>query len=125
MTQKTEITRKVLESLGLDPSEDRVLKTIPVWWYSTRQKENSGLRLTDAGFKALVDAGIKEYRIEFTEDIRFTNQLMIWLDNFIDCPFYLRKNEIFVFSEKMAVQLLLFSGNVYKYGATKAKRQSS
>ena len=125
MNQKTEITKRILNSMGLDPSDDRVRKTIPTWWFSTRQKEKGGLRLTEQGFDAFRNAGIKEYRIKFEDPIYFTNHLMIWLDHFIDCPFYLRNQDIYVFSEKMAVQLVLFSGNIYKYSAAKASRQSA
>lgn len=125
MNQKSKITKHILESMGLDASDERVRKTIPTWWYSTRQKEQGGLRLTDQGFEAFQKAGIKEYKVKFDDPIHFTNQLIIWLDNFIDCPFYLRNKEIYVFSEKMAVQLVLFSGNIYKYSAAKASRQSA
>lgn len=125
MNQKTEITRHILISMGLESSDERVRKTIPTWWYSTRQKEQGGLRLTDQGFEAFQKAEIQSYKVKFDEPIHFTNQLMIWLDKFIDCPFYLRNKEIYVFSEKMAVQLVLFSGNIYKYSSAKAKRQSA
>lgn len=125
MTLKTEITKKILESLELDASAERVRKTIPTWWFSTRDKEKGGLRLTDQGYECFLKAGIKEYKIKFDEPVHFNNQLLIWLDHFIDCPFYLRNKEIYVFSEKMAVQLVLFSGNIYKYSAAKAKRQTA
>jgi hypothetical protein len=42
------------------------------------------------------------------------------MDQFIDCPFYLTKKAIFVYREKMAVQLVLFSGNIQKYGLSRA-----
>jgi len=125
MNQKTEITKYILESMDLDASSERVRKTIPTWWYSTRQKEQGGLRLTDQGFEAFQKAGIKEYRVKFEDTIHFTNQLMIWLDQFIDCPFYLRNKEIYVFNEKMAVQLVLFSGNIQRYTSAKVKSQST
>jgi hypothetical protein len=125
MNQKTEITKYILESMDLDASDGRVRKTIPTWWYSTRQKEQGGLRLTDQGFEAFQKAGIKEYRVKFEDTIHFTNQLIIWLDQFIDCPFYLRNKEIYVFNEKMAVQLVLFSGNIQRYTSAKVKSQST
>jgi hypothetical protein len=33
----------------------------------------------------------------------------------MDCPFYLNNKRIWVFGEKMAVQLVLFSGNIAKF----------
>jgi hypothetical protein len=125
MNLKTEITKHILETMGLDANDERVRKTIPTWWYSTRQKEKGGLRLTEQGFEAFQKAGIKDYRVKFEDTIHFTNQLMIWLDQFIDCPFYLRNKEIFVFSEKIAVQLVLFSGNIQKYTSAKVMSQSA
>ena len=125
MNQKDEITKRVLELLGVEASDDRVRKTIPAWWCSVRQKDQGGMRLTEQGFDSFIDAGIKDYRIKFDNPIIFTNQLIIWLDHFIDCPFYLRNQEIYVFSEKMAVQLVLFSGNIYNFSVAKSRSHSS
>ena len=63
---------------------------------------------------------IKDYKIDLPKEIEWTNQLIIRMDQFIDCPFYLTKKAIYVFGEKMAVQLVLFSGNIQKYGLSKA-----
>jgi hypothetical protein len=125
MNLKTEITKHILETMGLEANDTRVRKTIPTWWYSTRQKEKGGLRLTEQGFEAFQKAGIKDYRVKFEDTIHFTNQLIIWLDQFIDCPFYLRNKEIYVFNEKIAVQLVLFSGNIQKYTSAKVMSQSA
>lgn len=125
MNQKIEITKHILESMGLPATEERVRKTIPTWWYSTRQKEQGGLRLTEQGFEAFQKAGIKEYRVKFEDNIQFTNQLIIHLDQLIDSPFYLRNKEIYVFNEKMAVQLVLFSGNIQKYTLAKVRSRST
>jgi hypothetical protein len=45
---------------------------------------------------------------------------MIWLDRFIDSPYYIDKNSIVVFKEKTAVQLILFNGDIQKYGIARA-----
>jgi hypothetical protein len=125
MNQKIEITKQILNILGIESDETRIRKTIPVWWYSTRKKDHGGLRLTDLGFQAFQKAGIKTYKIKVEDQIHFTNQLIIWIDRFIDCPFYIKNKDIYVFSEKMAVQLVLFSGNVYQYSSAKARTLSS
>jgi len=49
-----------------------------------------------------------------------TTQVIIFLDQFIDCPYYFTNRSIFVTSEKKAVELTLFSGDLRKYGITKA-----
>jgi hypothetical protein len=122
MKQKIEITKYVAEQLKLATDDRSIKKIIPVFWQNPRDKEKGGLRLTDKGFESLKEADIKVHRVRFEEPVQYTNQLIIWLDNFIDCPWYVTNREIFVFSEKMAVQLVLFSGNIAKFSAAKAKK---
>lgn len=122
MKPKIEITKYVAEQLQLVTDEKSIKKLIPVFWQNPRDKEKGGLRLTDKGFESLKLADIKVHRVRFEEPVQYTNQLIIWLDNFIDCPWYITNREIFVFSEKMAVQLVLFSGNIAKFSAAKAKK---
>ena len=123
MNIKLESTIRVLQILGIDTTEKTIRKTIPKWWFSTRKKEKGGLRLTKEGFNSFRQAGIKDYQIKFTDQFFLTNQLVIWIDNFIDCPFYLDDNAIYVYSDKMAVQLVLFSGNLYNYSWAKFKNK--
>lgn len=90
-------------------------------WQNPRKKSNGGYRLTDYGydlFKNQID--MKSYEIQFPKELSLTNQNMIWLDRFIDGPYYLTKKSIIVFKEKTAVQLILFSGDVQKFGFAKA-----
>ena len=64
------------------------------------------------------------YDVPFPPDFEMTTQTVIFLDKFIDCPYYLMRNGISVTDEKKALELHLFSGDVRKYGLTKAlKRQ--
>jgi hypothetical protein len=125
MYQKFNITKYVLENLGMDSDTKSVRRIMPVWWQNPRIKSKGGLGLTVKGHSALIQAGIKDYVIRLSHPIFFTNQHVIWLDRFIDCPFYLNNHEISVFSEKMAVQLVLFSGDVLKYSAIRAKKEKS
>lgn len=121
MSLKNDITRFVLETISPNDVERLFKSSINSWWYSTQKKERGGLQLTKQGFECLVKAEIKEYKIKFENPIELTSQLIIWLDNFIDCPFYVTNKEIYVFSESMAIQLVLFSGNIYKYGKARAE----
>lgn len=115
MNQKHEITKAVLESIGLVADEKRIKQTIPIWWTNTRKKDKGGLRLTEQGFTCLVQADIKYYEIKFDEPMVLTNKLAIWIDQNIDCPFFLTSKKIYVFGQKIAVQLVLFSGNIAKF----------
>jgi hypothetical protein len=121
MMQKIEITKQVLNILVPDYSEKDLKQAVNSLWVSTRKKESGGLRLSETGVNCLIKAGIKSYKVEFEHPIQLTNQLVIWLDNFMDCPFYLTNEEIFVFSEKMAIQLVLFAGDIKQYVSIKAR----
>ena len=65
-------------------------------------------------------AKIKTYKIEFPKEFSFTPQVLVWLDNFIDSPFFVNKKHIVVMKEKAAFELYLFSGDVRKMGHSKA-----
>lgn len=121
MNQKTKITELVLKSAGLNVDQGRIKKTIPTWWANPRNKEKGGLRLTEQGFEAFQTANIKCYEIKFEEPLFLTNQLTIWLDQNMDCPYYLTNKKIWVFGEHMAVQLVLFSGDLQKFFRAKKR----
>jgi hypothetical protein len=125
MIPKIEITHQVLKLLEPNYDEKLFQRALRSWWVSTRKKESGGLKLTDLGFTCFQRSGIKSYRVQFEEPIDTRNQLIIWLDNHIDCPWYLTKDEIFVYNEKMAIQLVLFAGNVEHFVSVKAKNQKS
>ena len=56
----------------------------------------------------------------FPAKIIFTPQTYLWLDEFVDCPYYVDKKKILVTMEKMALQLMLFAGDITKYGLSRA-----
>jgi hypothetical protein len=120
MDLKTELTRYVAEQAGLPTDEKSIRKLIPVWWQNPRKRDPGGLKLTDEGFARLT-AYVKAHRVRFEEEVEYTNQLILRLDRFITCPWYVKKKDVFVFNEKMAVQLVLFSGNIAKFSTAKAK----
>ena len=116
---KTNLTRKFLETANENFLEEKIKKYLHDFWFNTRN--NGGLRLTDYGFKYItIKAGIKDYKIEFPKDFKITPQVLLYLDKYIDSPYYINKHYIFVFSERTAFELYLFSGDVSKYGFTKA-----
>ena len=90
-------------------------------WQNTRVKDQGGLRLTDTGIEFLKNKlELATYEIPFPKDFELTTNTIIWLDQFIDCPYWLCKYSIEVTDEKKALELHLFSGDVKKYGLTKA-----
>lgn len=114
MNQKLKITKIVAEQLNR-PFDDKSIDTLrQVIWTNPRLKKKGGLRLTDEGYHSLIDADIKSHRVVFGEPIFLSNALLLWMDNNIDCPFYLTSTEVYLFGERMAIQLILFSGNLQK-----------
>lgn len=102
-----------------------VKKTILTFWQNPRIKSRGGLGLTPAGFEAFKKANIKNYHIKFDEKINFDAKMILGLDNFINSPFYVNKNEIWVFDESTAIQLVLFGGNIQKYVLAKYRKNKS
>lgn len=120
-TLKEAYTKIFLQQAGLPTDDQTVRSHIIKWWKNPREKLDSGLTLTDEGLRFLSETlDIKSYTIKFPKDFQFTTQVILWLDQFLDCPNYYTKKEITVFKEKKAAELMLFSGDVRKYGLAKA-----
>jgi len=117
---KTTYTKLFLKQLGETISDQNVQSVKHLWWYNTRDKNEGGLRLTEEGLDVLNRLEIATYEIPFPLHMTLTTQIIIFLDKFIDCPYYLTNRSIIVTMEKKAVELTLFSGDLRKYGLTKA-----
>jgi len=101
-----------------------IKEKITEWWYNIRAKDSGGLRLTEKGLDFVTnDAKLKSYQVKFPGKFTITPQILIWLDKFIESPYYITKKDITVFSERAAFELYLFSGDVKKFGYTRALRQ--
>ena len=125
MNWKEVYTKIFLNELGKAQSNKNVKQYMPLWWMNTRIKDTGGLRLTEEGYNLLQDINLATYDIPYPREMPLTTQVVIFLDQFIDCPYYLTNRSITVTNERKAVELGLFSGDVRKYGITKAmKRQS-
>jgi len=121
MNWKVTYTKIFLKQLNIAISEATLKEYIPVWWQNNRSKETGGLRLTDEGIRVVTDdVQLSTYDIPFPKDFELTTNTIIWLDQFIDCPWWLGRHGIVVTDERKAVELSLFSGDVRKYGITKA-----
>jgi len=118
---KEQYTRVFLEAAEWDVSNESVEKYKPVFWYSYRNKDFGGLRLTEKGLEFVVEqSDLKTYRIDFPSEFNFTPQTIIWLDQYLNSPYYIDKRSITVISERAAFELYLFNGDVRKYGSAKA-----
>jgi hypothetical protein len=124
MNWKETYTKIFLTQLGKAATELSVKEYLPLWWKNTRNKGNGGLRLTDEGYLILQEIELATYDVPYPKDMPLTTQVIIFLDQFIDCPYYLTNRSITVTNEKKAVELTLFSGDLRKYGLSKAMSRS-
>jgi len=121
MNTKDAYTRVFLQAANIEFADDTIKKYSAVFWFSFRNKDQGGLRLTEQGLQFIQEhAKIKTYKIEFPKEFAFTPQVLVWLDNFIDSPYFITKKNITVMKEKAAFELYLFSGDIRKFGHNKA-----
>ena len=119
MDKKDAFTSVFLKESGRSLDEFKQAKIS--WWWNYRQKSSGGLRLTEEGFNFIIEnTEIRNYKVDFPKDLKLTPQILIYLDRFISCPYYVEKTSITVFEEKSALELYLFSGDIKKMGAVKA-----
>lgn len=127
MNWKKSYTRVFLNQLGYTVTDISIKNHMVEWWQNPREKEKGGMRLTDEGFRVMTeDLDIGFHEVFYAPELVINTQVLIWLDNFIDCPYYLGKKSMFVTDDKKALELHLFSGDIKKYGIAKAvARQES
>lgn len=120
---KLSITKKLVEqdeNYNSDPKYVDMLYR--AWWTSWRNAEDSRFQLTEKGYEYFSKiADIKFYEITLPLGLVITNKMIIDLDRYIDCPFYLTNKAIMVTGEKAALQLVLFDGDLTRFGQVKDK----
>jgi hypothetical protein len=116
MNFKNHFTEAFIQNAGLEISVEDISKKI---WFNIRNKNNS-LRLTDAGLELIKHVGIRFYKIEFPKELKLSGQVLIWLDRYLESPYHITDKSITVITEKAALELYLFSGDLKKYGLTKS-----
>jgi|TARA_B110000285_G_scaffold198537_1_gene231057 hypothetical protein len=121
MDHKDKYTRVFLKAASLSAGIQDIKEKKSQWWWNVRSKDNGGLRLTDDAITFIHDvAQIKTYQVKFPKQFKITPQVLLWLDNFIESPYYITKTSISVLKEKSAFELYLFSGDISKMGYNKA-----
>jgi hypothetical protein len=106
--------------LGYEPTALVIEKYYQKWWKNIRENGERSLRLTYDGFTFLKNNNLlKFYQIDVL-DVVYTSKVMLQLDKYLVCPWYLSSNStIWVSREKTAVELILFGGDLVKYGNSK------
>lgn len=121
MISRDALTKIFLQQWGKSTDDANVSMYSRTWWQSNRANKQNAFRLTDKGYEFLVsELDLQEYEIPFTEPIELSPQTIIFLERYIDCPYYLTNQSITVFSEKKSFELYLFSDDIRKFGLVKA-----
>ena len=125
MDRKDSYTEVFLKAAGVETDVKKTKDFKAIWWYSTREKDIGGLRMTDQCLEFVeTKSEIKTYKIEMPKEMIVSPQVLIWLDQYIDTPWHVNKKHLVVLSERTAFELYMFSGDVKKLGMarTMAKR---
>tara|TARA_B100001057_G_scaffold489367_1_gene575481 strand:+ start:635 stop:1030 length:396 start_codon:yes stop_codon:yes gene_type:complete len=121
MDTKTAYTRTFMGLLEQPIHDESVKTNYYSWWQNVRESYQArSLRLTKLGLETVKKLDIKTYDIAFPDKIIFTPQTYLWLDEYVDCPYFVDKKKIIVTMEKMALQLMMFAGDITKYGLARA-----
>ena len=121
MISRIALTKIFLQQWGKSIDDANLKIFSRKWWQSTRVGKDNAFRLSDEGFEFLTtELEIKMYEVPFTEPIELSPQTIIFLERYIDCPYYLTSDCIRVFSERKSFELMLFSDDIRKFGLVKA-----
>ena len=124
MITRDTLTKIFLQEWGKSVDDANVSMYSRTWWQSNRVNKQTAFRLSDKGYEFLVgELKLQEYEIPFTEPIELSPQTIIFLERYIDCPYYLTNQSITVFSEKKSFELYLFSDDIRKFGLIKAMNE--
>lgn len=121
MITRTALTKIFLQQWGKSTDDANINLYSHKWWQSNRINKPNAFRLSDDGYEFLVkELELKEYEIPFTEPIELSPQTIIFLERYVDCPYYLTNQSITVFAERKGFELMLFSDDIRKFGLVKA-----
>lgn len=124
MITRDALTKIFLQQWGKSTDDANLKLYSRKWWQSTRVNKQTAFRLSDEGFEFLTDTlNIQMYEIPFTEPIELSPQTIIFLEKYIDCPYYLTTESITVFSERKSFELFMFSDDIRKFGLIKAMNE--
>lgn len=117
--------KAVLDDNGIEYDTLKIRHIYCDTWNNWRN-ECRALRITKSGLDWLKQH-MKFYKISYSPEVNqpFTNRFLLLLSKHMDCPYYLDEDAIWVSAEQVAVQLILFNGNIEKYCLLKEKNHQA
>lgn len=91
------------------------------FWQNPRPKSEGGWRLSEFGYMILKELEYKEYPINIPKETILTGQTVLYMDKYLDGPWFLENKTIHFFKEKTAFQMILFEGDVNNFGRSREK----
>ena len=124
MIDRDVLTKVFLQHWGKSADDANLNLYSHKWWQSNRTNKKNAFRLSEEGFDFLTNTlELQQYEVPFTEPIELSPQTIIFLERYIDCPYYLTNQSITVFSERKSFELYLFSDDIRKFGLIKAMNE--
>jgi hypothetical protein len=124
MIQRDTLTKIFLDQWGKCTDDTNVKLFSRKWWQSSRVGKQTAYRLSDDGYEFLKNTlELKAYEVPFTDTIEISPQTIVFLERYMDCPYYLTYKSITVFSERKCVELYFFSDDIRRYGLAKAMKE--
>jgi hypothetical protein len=124
MIPRDTLTKIFLQQWGKSIDDTNLKIYSRKWWQSTRANKQNNFRLSEEGYNFLVnDLELVDYEVPFTEPIELSPQTIVFLERYLDCPYFLTAESITVFSERKSFELYLFSDDIRKFGLIKAMNE--
>jgi hypothetical protein len=122
---KRDLTKQFADHAGIVADSPKLIDNLyKMWWQNLRGDGNRSFGLTPEGYRIASDY-LKFYQIDLPVTLIVTNQTVIWMDRYLDCPYYTDGRSLYVSREKVAVQLILFSGDINRYGKAKNNNRNA
>lgn len=117
--EKRNFTIVFLQALNEEVSEENITKYSKILWHSRTARPTGGLRLSKDGFD-LIKPHIHFYKINMKKEIaNLSSREFLYLDKFMKCPYYFFLKNMFVTTQKQALEFLLIAGDINKFGLAK------
>jgi hypothetical protein len=120
MIEKDTLTKIFLKQANISISKANIKYYMRKWWYSVRGDKNTTFRLSDDGVNFLInELHLIPYKIFVSNEI-VQPAVIIFLNKYIDSPYYVESHMLTLFNERKALELQFFASDLARYGIAKS-----